>query len=136
EATVRAVAGSGNLEPPNPTGPDDAPAANSIAGIIRRTIRERLEDGQLDECDLTLRDLARIEAGFAVMLNGIYHPRITYPGQAPATALAVGAASRLPVPPSTGGFARIRRPLFAGEAPPRNGSDSSAPRIVTISGPA
>jgi putative nucleotidyltransferase with HDIG domain len=136
EATVRAVAGSGTLDPPTPAGPDAVPAPNSIAGIIRRTIRERLEDGQLDECDLTLRDLARIEAGFAVMLNGIYHPRITYPGQTPATALAVVAAPRLPAPPSTGGFARIRRPLFPGAPSPRNGSDSSAPLIVTISGPA
>jgi hypothetical protein len=33
----------------------------------------------LDECDLTVRDIARIQEAFVSMLKGIYHPRVQYP---------------------------------------------------------
>ncbi|MFA5411562.1 MAG: phosphohydrolase, partial [Candidatus Omnitrophota bacterium] len=36
-------------------------------------------DGQLDECDLTLKDLEKISAVFIRILSGIYHSRVTYP---------------------------------------------------------
>ena len=89
EATVRSVAQAGKLEPVGPAVKE--PPANSIAGIIRRTIRDRMEENQLDECDLTIRDLGRIQEAFAAMLQGIYHPRITYPEKpAPVAALPVG----------------------------------------------
>jgi putative nucleotidyltransferase with HDIG domain len=106
EATVRSIAQSGKLEHVGPLAPDEEPPANSILGIIRRTVKERLEDGQLDECDLTIRDLARIQEAFNTMLNGIYHPRIVYPekpkADAPAPAPAAAAATMA-------GF--IRRPF-------------------------
>jgi len=47
--------------------------------IIRKMINERLMDGQLDECDLTLRDLDRIRKAFNSVLQGVFHPRIEYP---------------------------------------------------------
>jgi len=47
--------------------------------IIRKMVNERLIDGQLDECDLTLRDLDRIRQAFNDVLQGIFHPRIEYP---------------------------------------------------------
>ncbi|MGI8587316.1 MAG: HD family phosphohydrolase [Chloroflexia bacterium] len=79
EATVRSIAQSGKLE----AGVLHAPGAelppNSIAGIVHRMVKERLDEGQLDECDLTIRDLGRIEEAFCSMLSGIYHPRIVYP---------------------------------------------------------
>jgi putative nucleotidyltransferase with HDIG domain len=54
----------------------DEPA---IRAMVLRIIRERLEDGQFDECDLTLRDLDRIREAFIAQLLGMYHRRIEYP---------------------------------------------------------
>lgn len=42
-------------------------------------INDRLVDGQLDECDLTLRDLKLIGSRFAFILNGTFHSRVKYP---------------------------------------------------------
>jgi hypothetical protein len=50
-----------------------------IRGIIHRLTQERMQDGQLDECPLTLRDLASIEKSFALVLQGISHGRVRYP---------------------------------------------------------
>jgi hypothetical protein len=36
-------------------------------------------EGQLDECELTLRDLTRIKSSFVKILTGIYHSRMQYP---------------------------------------------------------
>jgi putative nucleotidyltransferase with HDIG domain len=47
--------------------------------IIGETIRARLEDGQLDDSDLTLRDLKEIQAAFLSVLRGVFHPRVQYP---------------------------------------------------------
>ena len=52
---------------------------------------QRIEDGQLDECDLTVRDIARIQEAFVSMLKGIYHPRVPYP-EAPKAKVNVGTA--------------------------------------------
>jgi membrane-associated HD superfamily phosphohydrolase len=50
--------------------------------MIRDQVRSVLEDGQLDECDLTLGDLARVEDAFLDVLSGMYHSRIEYPEEA------------------------------------------------------
>jgi len=39
----------------------------------------RLQDGQFDECDLTLRELSGIEAGMSKALAAHHHGRIAYP---------------------------------------------------------
>ena len=54
----------------------DEPA---IRAMVARIIEERIADGQFDECDLTLRDLERIENAFVAQLLGMYHTRIAYP---------------------------------------------------------
>jgi membrane-associated HD superfamily phosphohydrolase len=54
----------------------DEPA---IRAMVDRIIRERLEDQQLDECDLTLGDVDRIREAFVSQLLGMYHRRIEYP---------------------------------------------------------
>jgi cyclic-di-AMP phosphodiesterase PgpH len=54
----------------------DEPA---IRAMVERIIHERLDDGQFDECDLTLRDLERIREAFVAQLLGMYHQRIAYP---------------------------------------------------------
>jgi len=55
------------------------PTPGRIEGLVRRLIRERLESGQLDESDLTLRDLDKIADAFVRVLTGIFHQRIEYP---------------------------------------------------------
>jgi cyclic-di-AMP phosphodiesterase PgpH len=57
-------------------GTPDEPA---IRAMVNRIIHERLDDGQFDECDLTLRDLESIREAFVAQLLGMYHRRIEYP---------------------------------------------------------
>ncbi|MGI6130034.1 MAG: HD family phosphohydrolase [bacterium] len=55
------------------------PTPENIEGLIRKIIKDRLNDGQLDQSDLTLRDLDKIAVSFAKVLTGIYHHRVPYP---------------------------------------------------------
>ncbi len=50
-----------------------------IEQLVDALIGRRMADGQLDESDLTLRDLQTIKNTFVNTLQGIYHPRIRYP---------------------------------------------------------
>ena len=50
-----------------------------IQEVVRRIINNKFIDGQLNDCDLTLRDLDRIAEAFQRVLAGIYHNRIEYP---------------------------------------------------------
>jgi putative nucleotidyltransferase with HDIG domain len=54
----------------------DEPA---IRSMVARIIQERMEDGQFDECDLTLRDISRAQEAFVSQLLGMYHQRVAYP---------------------------------------------------------
>lgn len=38
-----------------------------------------MEDGQLDECTLTFRDIGNICSAFETVLQGVFHERIEYP---------------------------------------------------------
>lgn len=55
------------------------PVAGRIEGMVRRIIKEKLNDGQLDEAPLTLKDLDKIGDTFVHILSGIFHRRIEYP---------------------------------------------------------
>ena len=52
--------------------------AEEVDALVQRIIRKRIEQGQLDECDLTMRDLEKIRRAFVGVLQGVYHPRIRY----------------------------------------------------------
>lgn len=58
------------------------PNANRIEATVRKIIRERLHDGQLDECNLTLKDLTVIGDVFIRVLSSMFHKRIEYPDSA------------------------------------------------------
>ncbi len=47
--------------------------------LIRKIVKERLDDGQLDKCDLTLKDLNDMADAFMRALGGYFHKRIVYP---------------------------------------------------------
>lgn len=55
------------------------PTPNRIETVVAEIVRKRLMDGQLDECDLTFRELAEIERTLVNRLCSIYHARIAYP---------------------------------------------------------
>ncbi|MBE3556605.1 MAG: HDIG domain-containing protein [Firmicutes bacterium] len=57
------------------------PTPSRMEQMVWRIIRDRLQDGQLDECDLTLRNLDDIAQAFLRVLAGIFHHRVAYPGQ-------------------------------------------------------
>lgn len=62
--------------------PEDEEA---IRKIVRSTIEVAQKQGQLDETQLTLRDLSLITEVFTNILRGTHHPRISYPKESPAT---------------------------------------------------
>jgi hypothetical protein len=49
--------------------------------MVRKTINRIYSDGQLDECELTLKDLHSIGNAFVKVLNSIFHQRIPYAGK-------------------------------------------------------
>lgn len=55
------------------------PTPGRIEGLVRRLMKERLNDGQLEECDLTFKDINLITESFLRILNGMHHTRIEYP---------------------------------------------------------
>ncbi|MHB8927881.1 MAG: HD family phosphohydrolase [Bacillota bacterium] len=55
------------------------PTPLRIETLVRKIIKDRLDDGQLNSSDLTLRDLDIIASSFVRVLSGIFHPRIEYP---------------------------------------------------------
>ena len=64
EAAVR------SLEDPNP---------QRMEETINDLVRKRFEEGELDDCPLTLKDLTKIKAAFLTVMVGMYHPRPKYP---------------------------------------------------------
>jgi len=59
------------LQDPNP---------GQIESLIRRLVQATIQDGQFDECDITLKDLDEISSSFQRVIAGIHHHRIEYPG--------------------------------------------------------
>ena len=55
------------------------PTPARIQGLVQKIINYIFTDGQLDECELTLKDLHLIAKSFNLVLAGIYHHRIDYP---------------------------------------------------------
>lgn len=69
--------------------PDPTPKA--ISEFIAKLVRGKLDDNQLDDAPITLRDLNAICDAFATVLNGVFHERIEYPSISPAAAARVAA---------------------------------------------
>jgi hypothetical protein len=57
----------------------DDPKPARLHNLIQRIINERFQSGELDECPLTLRDLAKIREAFAQVLMASFHHRVAYP---------------------------------------------------------
>ena len=78
------------------------PGPEKIDALIRKLVRAKMTDGQLDESELTFADLDRICRAFQSVLSGVFHERIEYPDIAipprteGETAPAPGAAAVAP----------------------------------------
>lgn len=57
----------------------EEPSPQKLETKIRDVIRNRFMEGELDECDLTLKDLTKIKESFLKILLGIHHHRLKYP---------------------------------------------------------
>ncbi|MEG2355480.1 MAG: HDIG domain-containing protein [Clostridia bacterium] len=76
--------------------PDPTPKA--IEEFIGRLVRGKLDDGQLNNAPITLRDISKICEAFSTVLNGVFHERIEYPtiSATAAAHVAAQATARLP----------------------------------------
>jgi putative nucleotidyltransferase with HDIG domain len=84
------------------------PSPAAMETTIKSVIRERLDDGQLDECGLTFRDIVRITRVFVRVLGSLFfHTRVEYPRQPTETARTANASTR------TGSAAAADRPAIA-----------------------
>jgi cyclic-di-AMP phosphodiesterase PgpH len=71
------------------------PTVGRIEAIVHQIVKKRLEDGQFDECEITLRELHTVEESLTKSLCAFYHSRIAYPSQSGFTPPAH------PAPPAT-----------------------------------
>ena len=55
------------------------PTSDKIASLVQSIITDKLNDGQFDECDLSMKDLKKVKRVICEALNGIFHNRIEYP---------------------------------------------------------
>ncbi|OLS41649.1 HD family phosphohydrolase [Bacillus sp. MRMR6] len=55
------------------------PTHEAIESLVKKIVVDRLQDGQLNECDLTLKELDTVAYSFCETLKGIFHSRIEYP---------------------------------------------------------
>jgi len=55
------------------------PTPTRIKSMVKEIIQKNLENGQLEECDLTLKDLNKIANSFSRILTSMFHTRVEYP---------------------------------------------------------
>ncbi|MEL1136189.1 HDIG domain-containing metalloprotein [Desulfitobacterium sp. THU1] len=55
------------------------PTPGRIEGLVRKIIKDKLNDDQLSQCNLTFQDLDKIASAFVRILSGIFHSRVEYP---------------------------------------------------------
>jgi hypothetical protein len=57
----------------------DEPKPARIKNLVDRIISAKFESGELDDCEITMRELHQIEDSFVRVLTGIFHRRVAYP---------------------------------------------------------
>jgi len=97
--------------------------SEELEKIVRQIILDRLLEGDLDECDLTLRELDQIRGVFVSILQGLFHPRIKYPPQKQLRLIA--GESQVTLPPA--GLATVITEEQSGEvlSEPNEGLEDS-----------
>jgi len=80
-----------------------------LSELIERLFKERIDDGQLDECAITFEEIARVKTSFEFTLLNMLHSRVAYP---------IADAPALPPPPSA-----PPPPNHVRATPPASGQD-------------
>ncbi len=57
----------------------EEPTPSRVEEMVRDVVRKRFIEGELDESELTLKDLEKITKSFTRILNAIFHTRVNYP---------------------------------------------------------
>lgn len=104
--------------------PDPTPQA--IEKFIERLVRGKLEDGQLSNSPLTLRDIDGICEAFSTVLNGVFHERIEYPN-IPVPGRDTAAPAPMPSPEPQVAMEEKHEESEVDDAPASNEDDASAP---------
>lgn len=55
------------------------PTADDINNMVDKIVKEKIDDKQLDNCQITMQDIVKIRKSFKMVLEGIFHNRIEYP---------------------------------------------------------
>jgi len=55
------------------------PTVGRIESVVHQVVTDRLDDGQFDDCDITLKEIRKVEECLVKSLCGIYHGRLAYP---------------------------------------------------------
>ncbi|MHB0936979.1 MAG: HD family phosphohydrolase [Armatimonadota bacterium] len=98
------------------------PLPSRIENMVQEIINNRLEDGQLEDCDITLHDLHRIREVFVRMLSGLYsYTRLEYPDIKAGTRVQAEANGSRP-----GNGSAPTRPLSPPAPPPGIDAPGSA----------
>ena len=104
------------------------PNTNRFRDAVNVVIRQRLLDGQLDECGLTIKDLRKIADSFVRTLTTMYHGRIRYPSSVDEVSTEVDGAST--------DFASGAAPASGGRAENGGGAQKTGkPEVLVRSGP-
>jgi hypothetical protein len=61
----------------------EEPTPQRITDLVDDVVKRRVEQGELDECPLTLQDITKVKEAFVNVLVGIYHTRVKYPDVEP-----------------------------------------------------
>jgi len=95
------------------------PTPSRIENQVHMMVTRRLMDGQLDECDLTLREVHTIETSLVKSLCGFYHARIAYPSAAGKS--AAGDQPKSPAEPPAGDASTSTAPANVAHTAPDEG---------------
>lgn len=57
------------------------PTTEKISNLVHAIVTDKLNDGQFDECDLSMKELRKVERTLCESLNGMFHSRIEYPDE-------------------------------------------------------
>src|SRR5439155_12104203 len=78
----------------------EKPTPGRIRDLVETIVRDRLADAQLDECELTFKDLEKIVSSMTRSLSSLLHARVEYPAEDTSNLrrlAADGAAHKEPV---------------------------------------
>jgi putative nucleotidyltransferase with HDIG domain len=75
---------------------NEDPTASGLKTVVETVVTEKIDDGQLDESQLTFGDLTKIKAELVRALMGYYHARVPYPGFPGPQVVEGGATPALP----------------------------------------